>query len=57
MFNWSANDTEQYLEPFNFVEMPNWIVWNRTVWSFNCVQASYWCLVELLELNGKNENI
>ena len=37
MFNWILSDTKEYLEPFNFVDMPNWIVWNWTVWSFNCV--------------------
>ena len=28
MFNWIVSD----IDPFNFVDMLNWIVWNRTVW-------------------------
>ena len=37
MFNWIVSDTQQYLVLFNFVDiMLNWIVSNRTVWSFNC---------------------
>ena len=28
-----------------------WIVWNRTVWSFNCVLTNSWYLIELLVLN------
>ena len=27
--------TLEYLEPFNIVDMLNWIVWNRTVWWFH----------------------
>ena len=29
--------------------MFNWIVRNRTVWTFNCV-INDWCLIELLEI-------
>ena len=32
MFDGNFNDTYQYLEPFNFVDMLNWIVWNRTIY-------------------------
>ena len=31
----------------NCVIMLNWIVWNRTVWSFNCVKTNDRCLIEL----------
>ena len=37
MFNWIVSDTSQYLEPFNFINMLNCIVWNNTVFTFNCV--------------------
>ena len=29
-FDWIISDTLQYLELFNFVDILNWIVWNRT---------------------------
>ena len=51
MFNWIVSDIQQYLESFNFVDMLNWIVWNRTVWSFNSVKKD-WSLVELIVLNS-----
>ena len=34
--------------------MPNWIVWNRTVWLFNCVNK--WCLIELFVIHNNTEN-
>ena len=37
MFNWIVSDTYQHLEPLNFDLTLNWIVRNRTVWSFNCM--------------------
>ena len=30
-----VGDTLQYLEPFNFVDMLNWIVWNWTILPLN----------------------
>ena len=37
MVNLIVSDTYQYLEPFNFVDMLNWIIGNRTVSSYNYV--------------------
>ena len=30
----------------------NWMVWYRTVWSFNCVLTNDWCLIELLVIHS-----
>ena len=38
MLNWIDSDT---LEPFNFLDMLNWTVWNRTVFILNCQQKLY----------------
>ena len=43
---WIVSNALQCLEPFNFVDMLNWIVRNRTDWSFcdvatKCVYKSY----------------
>ena len=56
MFNWIVSDIYKYLEPFNFVVMLDWIVWNKTVWSFNCVETNDWCLIELLVIHGNTWN-
>ena len=32
--------------------MLNWIAWNKTIWSFNCVQTDDWCLIKLYMLNS-----
>ena len=34
----------------------NWIAWNRTVWSFNCVKTNDWCLIELLVIHHNTWN-
>ena len=31
MFDWIVGETQQYLELFNFVDMLNWIVWNKSI--------------------------
>ena len=38
MFNWTISYIKQYLEPF-YIDMLNWIVRYRTVWSFNCAYS------------------
>ena len=34
---WIVSDTQEYLEPFNFVDMLNRMLWNGTAFSFNYV--------------------
>ena len=36
--------------------MLNWIIWNRTVWPFNCVLSNEWCLIELLIIHSNTWN-
>ena len=37
--------------------MLNWIVINRTVWSFNCVLTNDWFLIELLVIHSNTWNL
>ena len=40
--------------PFNFVDILNWIAWNRTVWSFNCVETNDGYLIKMVVLNSSS---
>ena len=40
----------------NCVLMLNWIVWNRTVLTFNCVWINDWYLIEILVIHSNTWN-